>query len=75
MNQSIDHKTIGDRQSLRSQDDMDHAVTASTESRPTSNGDVTPRQIRWMGRLLVVLVILCLILAAWVWSGILHGLR
>jgi hypothetical protein len=74
MNQSVDHTTIGERQSPRSQDDVDHAVTASTESRPTSNGDLTPRQIRWMGRLLVVLVVLCLILAAWVWAGILHGL-
>ena len=76
MNQSVDHTTIGERQSPRAQDDMDHAVTAFTESRhsPVSNGDVALKQIKWMGRLLVVFVVLCLILAAWVWAGILHGL-
>jgi hypothetical protein len=40
---------------------------------PETNSDATPKQIRWVGRVLAILVILCLILAAWVWTGILHG--
>ena len=76
MDQPVEHTTIGERQSPRSQGNVNHAATASTVSRHSlaSNADVTPKQIRWMGRLLIVLVILCLILAAWVWAGILQGL-
>lgn len=34
----------------------------------------TPTPIRWMRGILVLLVILCLALAVWVWADILHGI-
>ena len=33
-----------------------------------------PKQLRWVGRILALLVVACLLLAAWVWSEILRGL-
>ncbi|MGI6416642.1 MAG: hypothetical protein ACOX1P_13305 [Thermoguttaceae bacterium] len=36
--------------------------------------DETPNPIRWVRRILAVLILLCLAMAAWVWADILHGL-
>jgi hypothetical protein len=63
--------------------DRDHDITDSAtqvsrdrtrrtkRSRPTR--DVS-RLLRWIPRLLIVLVLLCLVLATWVWFEILWGL-
>lgn len=34
----------------------------------------TPKSIRWVRRVLAVLILLCLAMAAWVWAVILHDL-
>jgi len=44
----------------------------STRERPRP--EEVPTSIRWVQRILAVLILLCLALAAWVWAGILHGL-
>lgn len=34
----------------------------------------TPNSIRWVRRILAILILLCLAMAVWVWADILHGL-
>lgn len=84
MNRPVGQKTMEKRQPPSPEDDA-HGATVSPEKASRngesrsrrgreSNSEATPKQIRWVGRVLALLVILCLVLAAWVWTGILHGL-
>jgi hypothetical protein len=84
MNRSTSEETMYCQQSLLPDHDTRGVTVSSGEGSKDgesgsrrdleSSRDSTPKQIRWVGRVLAILVILCLILAAWVWTGILHGL-
>lgn len=47
-------------------------------ARPSSHlskaPEETPKSIRWVRRILAVLILVCLAMAAWVWAAILHDL-
>ena len=42
--------------------------------RKKARSDNVPTSVRWVRRILAILILLCLAMAAWVWAGILHGL-
>ena len=81
MNHSLSQETMNEQQAPGPENDSHGSTVFSEEARRNgesrsrrglqSNSGTTPRQIQWVGRVMALLVILCFILAAWVWAGIL----